>query len=192
MRKPENLAGLISAGIDPNQRDDNGHTALHRSVILHDLSAVQALLRAGANPLAADTRRQTPLDYAVQLKFIPAIRVLDHEGRHAAMLEAFAKEFPAAPASRFLGGWTNNRDGFNTVAIQLNADGSGRFGAAVIGGLIAWRGISNAEAVAYVFNEKGEVERNFPISLRLDAAGTVLSFVPAKGEAQKMIRSAPR
>jgi hypothetical protein len=191
-RKPENLAGLISAGIDPNQRDDNGHTALHRSVILHDLSAVQALLRAGANPLAADTRRQTPLDYAVQLKFIPAIRVLDHEGRHTAMLEAFAKEFPATPASRFLGGWTNNRDGFNTVAIQLNADGSGRFGAAVISGLIAWREISNAEAVAYVFNEKGEVERSFPISLRLDAAGTVLSFVPAKGEAQKMIRSAPR
>jgi hypothetical protein len=191
-RKPENLAGLISAGVDPNQPGDNNRTALHRAVMLHDLAAVEALLRAGANPLAADTRRQTPLDYAVLLKFIPAIRLLDRDGRHTILIKAFVEEFPAAPSSRFIGGWTNNRDGFNTVAIQLNADGSGQFGAAVIGGLLAWREVSNAEAVAYLFNEKGDVERSFPIALLLDANGAVLSFVPPKGEAQKMIRSKAR
>jgi hypothetical protein len=188
-RQPENLAGLLSAGIDPNQPSDNGRTALHRAVLLHDFAALEALLRAGANPLLADIRHQTPLDYAVQLKFIPAIRRLDQDGRHAALVQAFVKEFPPAPKSRFLGGWTNNRDGFYTVAIQLNADGSGQFGAAVVGGLLAWREVSATEAVAFPFNAKGEVERSTPIALHLDPAGNVLTFVPPKGETQKMIRS---
>lgn len=187
---PENLAGLIAAGIDPNQTDDENRTALQRAVLMHKLSALEALLRAGADPSAKDRQGRTALDYAVVLKFIPAIRLLDTNGRHAALIEAFVKEFPPAPESQFLGGWTNNRDGFYTVAIQLNADGSGRFGASVFGTLLAWREVSPKEAIAYLFNEKGEIERSMHIVLRFDeATASTLTLVPPKGETQKMIRS---
>lgn len=187
-KKPENLAGLIAAGIDPNQPNGNGQTALHRAVWLHDLSAAEALLRTGANPALADSRHQSPLDYAVTLKFIPAIRLLDKDGRHAALVADFVKEFPPAPTSAFLGTWTNNQEGFYTVSIMLNADGSGRIGA-LIGGFLAWREVSPTEAVAYIYNEKGELERGFPIKLSLEASAQILSFTPPKGEAQRMIRT---
>ncbi len=187
-RKPENLAGLIAAGIDPNQPNGNKQTALHRAVLLHDLGAIEALLRAGANLSLVDARRQSPLDYAVVTKFIPAIRLLDKDGRNAAMVADFIKEFPPAPTSAFLGAWTNNMDGFSTVSILLNADGSGRFGASVIGGLLAWREVSPTEAAAYLYNEKGEVARDFPIKLSLEPSRQVVTFTPPKGEAQRMIR----
>lgn len=138
--------------------------------------------------MAKDRQNRTPLDYAVTLKFIPAIRLLDTEGKHTALVAEFVKEFPPTPTSAFLGTWTNNKDGFYTVGISLNPDGTGRFGGGVIGGLLAWREISPAEAVAYLFNEKGAVERNFPIKLTFDAAEKILTFAPAKGEPQRMIR----
>ncbi|MFA6288590.1 MAG: ankyrin repeat domain-containing protein [Opitutaceae bacterium] len=189
-RKPENLAGLIAAKVDPNQPNGNNQTSLHRAVLLHDLGAIEALLRAGADPTLTDARGQSPLDYAVVTKFIPAIRLLDKNGRHAALVAEFVKDFPPAPASAFLGTWTNNKDGFNTVSILLNADGSGRFGGGVIGGFIAWREVSRTEAVACLYNEKGEVERRFPIKLSLDPSTQVVTFTPPQGEVQRMIRPA--
>lgn len=186
---PANLAGLISAGIDPNQPDDESLTALHRAVLQNNIAAAEALLKHGANPDLLDRNRRTPLDYAVALKSIAAIRLLDKSGSHATLIADFTKEFPPAPNSPFLGNWTNNRDGFYTVSISLNPDGSGRFGGGVVGGLMAWREMSRTEAVAYLFNERGTVERDFPIKLTLDSTDGILTFAPAKGESQRMIRA---
>jgi hypothetical protein len=187
-KDPANLAGLLIAGIDPNQPDDESRTALHTAILRNDLSAAKALLDHGANRAAQDRQQRTPLDYAVLLKSITAIRLLDTNGQHAALIADFVKEFPPAPSSTFLGNWTNNKDGFYTVSIALNADGSGRFGGGVIGGLLAWREVSSTEAVAFLFNEKGEVMRNHPIKLSLETSTQVLTFIPPKGEVQQMIR----
>eukprot|EP01138_Halocafeteria_seosinensis_P005163 gb/GECG01005279.1/.p1 GENE.gb/GECG01005279.1/~~gb/GECG01005279.1/.p1 ORF type:complete len:516 (+),score=77.82 gb/GECG01005279.1/:1-1548(+) len=42
---------------DPNQRGENGRTALHKAVI-HNLESINALLRAGADPDLADKKRK--------------------------------------------------------------------------------------------------------------------------------------
>lgn len=184
----KNLSGLLAADIDCNQADDEGRTSLHLAVLYNNLSAVESLLKHGANRTAQDRNRKTPLDYAVLLKSTALISLLDTEGKHAALVTAFSKEFPPAPKSRLLGSWTNNRDGFYTVAILLNPDGSGRFGGGVIGGLLAWRETSPTEAEAYIIGENGEPVRSAPIKLTLDSEGKVLTFTPAKGETQRMIR----
>lgn len=187
-KEPAHLAALLAAGIDPNQPDGEGRTPLHLAILHNNLAAAETLVQHGAARTSQDRHRQTPLDYAVRFKSAAAIRLLDTDGRHTAQLAAFAKEFPPAPQSRFLGAWTNNRDGFNTVAIFLNPDGSGRIGAAVLGGLLAWRETGTSEATAFVLGENGQPIRDQPISLRLDPAGRILSFTPARGEAQRMTR----
>lgn len=187
-KDPKNLSGLLAADIDCNQADDEGRTSLHLAVLYNNLSAVEALLKHGANRTAQDRERKTPLDYAVLLKSTALISLLDTEGKHAALVTAFSREFPPAPKSRLLGSWTNNRDGFYTVAILLNPDGSGRFGGGVIGGLLAWRETSPTEAEAYIIGENGEPVRAAPIKLILDPEGKILTFTPAKGETQRMIR----
>jgi hypothetical protein len=180
------LAGLLTAGVDPNQPGEYGRTPLHLAILGNNLPAAEALLKHGADPSVRDGQRRTPLDYAVALKSNAAIRLLDTKGEYAASVAAFAKEFPPAPTSKFLGNWTNNRDGFNTVAIVLNPDGSGRFGGGVMGGLLAWRETSAKEAIAYILGETGEPIRSAPVKLQLDDEGKALTFAPSKGEAQRM------
>ena len=187
-KDPRNLDGLLDAGIDCNQADGEGRTALHLAVLYNNTPAVEALLKHGANRTALDRNRKSPLDYAVLLKSTALIRLLDTERKHTALVTAFAKEFPPAPKSHLLGSWTNNRDGFNTVAILLNPDGSGRFGGGVIGGLLAWRETSPTEAEAYIIGENGEPVRSALLKLTLDSEGKVLTLTPPKGEIQRMIR----
>lgn len=187
-KDPANLTALVRARVDPNQFDDQRLTALHRAVLMHDLAAVELLLKNGADPSLHGHQQRTALDYAVALKFIPAIRLLDEKGQHAALVAAFAKEFPPAPKSRLLGLWTNNKDGFSTVRIQLNPDGSGRFGGGVSGGLLAWRETSPTEATAYLLGETGDPVRTQPFALSLSADGKLLTFTPPQGAPQQMIR----
>jgi hypothetical protein len=187
-KDPRNLAGLVDAGIDCNQSDGEGRTALHLAILHNNLAAAEALLKHGADRTAQDRERQTPLDYAVLLKSVAAIRLLDSEGRHAALIAAFTQEFPPAPKSRLLGSWSNNRDGFNSFAILLNADGSGRFGGGVMGGLLAWRETSPTEATAYLIGEKGEPVRSAPITLKLDPESNTFTLTPTKGEPQRLFK----
>lgn len=187
-QKPENLAVLIAARVDPNQSDGDSLTALHRAVILHDLPAIEALLSIGANPDIPDARQRTALEYAVTMKFIPAIGLLDQKGRHKALVRKFTKEFPPAPGSAFLGSWTNNKDGFSTVSVLLHGDGTGRLGGGVLSAILAWRETGPGQATAYLVDEKGQFAKKHSLTLRLNEAGDHLTLQPTTGETQQLIR----
>ena len=57
---------LTSVGSDPNALDGSGVAPLHRAVRTRSLSAVRALLEAGANPVQQNRAGSTPLHLAVQ------------------------------------------------------------------------------------------------------------------------------
>jgi len=58
-------ASLLSLGLDPNARDDNGFTPLHFSTQSNCLPVSRALLSAGAEVNAVDHNGNTPLSNAV-------------------------------------------------------------------------------------------------------------------------------
>lgn len=53
------MRSLIRLGINVNEQDAFGDTALHWAVRVHDIAAVQVLLSAGANPrIENDVKRR--------------------------------------------------------------------------------------------------------------------------------------
>ena len=58
------LESLLKAGADVDLRDDEGNSPLHFAVSRGAVKATQLLLRFGADPLASNAQRQTPLTMA--------------------------------------------------------------------------------------------------------------------------------
>lgn len=61
---PRSFKVQLARGLNPNRADITGETPLMHAAFHKDLAGVQALLRAGANPLAKDKSGVTVLDYA--------------------------------------------------------------------------------------------------------------------------------
>ncbi|AIF81007.1 hypothetical protein I862_02220 [endosymbiont of Acanthamoeba sp. UWC8] len=61
----ESLCFLKDKGLDINERDKEGRTALHIACALGDIRAAHALIKAGADINATDNCKRTPLHYAV-------------------------------------------------------------------------------------------------------------------------------
>lgn len=77
-RKREAVQVLLRAGAEPNQRDDNGQTALHH-VARRNLEAemvISLLLQAGVERDARDRLNTTPLYYAAAAENFGAVRAL--------------------------------------------------------------------------------------------------------------------
>jgi ankyrin repeat protein len=55
---------LLRAGADPNQKADEGVTALHLAVVRDRKDLVTLLLASGADPSATDSRGASPLAWA--------------------------------------------------------------------------------------------------------------------------------
>ena len=70
----------LEAGADPNARDENGDTPLHRAVLWGDAGAIAPLLEAGADPNARDENGDTPLHKAVFQGHADAIAALLEAG----------------------------------------------------------------------------------------------------------------
>ncbi len=87
-KKPEAIVILMKAGAklelkadeDINVADEKGQTALHFAVMHSPFKVVAALLQAGAGIDAKDTDGNTPLDYAIQNKKLPAIAAFKKAG----------------------------------------------------------------------------------------------------------------
>ncbi|VDK18676.1 unnamed protein product [Anisakis simplex] len=59
------LSAWVAAGVDPNQADYDGRTALHIAVENGSKEIVEYLLKNGANPEAADKFGNTPMSRAI-------------------------------------------------------------------------------------------------------------------------------
>jgi ankyrin repeat protein len=74
----------IDWGADPNERSNDGTTALHEAVRVDSAEVAQALLDRGADPCARNDLGQTPLEMAVSLKrseaLVRALRLVTHCG----------------------------------------------------------------------------------------------------------------
>jgi len=73
----ESVQLLLDAGLDPMSRDDYGQTPLHYAVRNGNEVALGSLLKAGADPNAADSEYgSTPLHLAATFKADDLIRSL--------------------------------------------------------------------------------------------------------------------
>ena len=67
----EQVRACLSAGIDPNEQDPKGLTALHWAARkTSDPAVIEVLLEAGANPRSTSIAGRTPWDYAQRNKKI--------------------------------------------------------------------------------------------------------------------------
>lgn len=190
-RKTDAVKALVAAGADVNRVGADNQTPIFLAVGLRNLAIVQALVAGGADLSVKDVRKNTPADYAAQLRLIPALRILDRAGKHRELLENFGKEFPAKPSSAFLGQWTNGREGFSTIVVRFDPDGTAIFAASLMGALIAWHEKSDHEVEAFLFSpENGELLRSVPLIFRLNTTGDELSFERPNQPSEKMKRMA--
>jgi len=183
---PRLLPALIKAGANTNEKDAYGTTPLHVAIRVRNLDAVRLLLEAGAKADIPDDKGQTALDYAVNSRLVPAIILLDKNGKYRSIVERFSKEFPSAPNSPFLGQWTNSRDGFSTVIIKMDTNGTGVFASFTLSGLLAWREVSETEAIAYFFDEKGEPYQARPLRFKLHEKKPMTVEIEGVKEVQSM------
>jgi hypothetical protein len=150
---------------------------------------VTALIRAGAKADRRDAQGFTALDYAVKLNLIPAIRLIDISGQYAVLIKKFESEYPSAPNSRFLGQWSNNRDGFNTVTLRIDPDGTAFMSGGMMAAILGWKETGLGEATMTMLPMENIDKSSLPtVQLTLDPEAKVLNFVPSKGEKQLMQR----
>ena len=71
---------LISLGLDPDEPDGNGRTAMIRAVEAERPNAIRALLRSGADVNVTDLDGWTPLAYAVRYGRNTLVRLLIESG----------------------------------------------------------------------------------------------------------------
>ena len=70
---------LIEGGAAVEHKDNSDQTPLHDAAENDCMACAKHLLKAGANPEAADTKHQTPIDIAESLKFAKLAKMLkDH------------------------------------------------------------------------------------------------------------------
>ena len=70
---------LIEGGAAVEHKDNSDQTPLHDAAENDCMACAKHLLKAGANPEAADTKNQTPIDIAESLKFAKLAKMLkDH------------------------------------------------------------------------------------------------------------------
>lgn len=124
---------LLDAGLDANGRGDGGVTPLMLAAARGDSDMVNLLLKHGANRQAKDGYSRTAADYAFQALKPATMALLVETPAESAKLKKLQDQLtPAAANSAIVGRWSNNKDGFYTVAVVFDENGSFNFGASMI------------------------------------------------------------
>ena len=70
------LFAAVAGGMDPDQKDESGKTALHLTCASGWTEAVSLLLMSGADPNARDNNATTPLHFAAWLHHLDCVQLL--------------------------------------------------------------------------------------------------------------------
>jgi hypothetical protein len=102
-----------------------------------DVKSTKLLLKYGASVAAKDRNSRRAVDYAFQVLQPEVMSLLVETADDKARLKKLQDQLsPAATGSPFVGHWTNGKDGFYTVIVRLNDNGSFVFA----GGMLSLQG----------------------------------------------------
>lgn len=133
------------------------NAALLSATGLRHSSLVDFWLKEGAEADQVVWQNVSALDVAAQMYSINLVKRLDAHGKYASLVQATEAQFPPAPQSRFLGSWSNKKDGFSTVAFMLGPDGTGYMGASIMSFPILWAPIDDESFRVAIVGLKGEL-----------------------------------
>ena len=175
------VRALLEAGVPPSPKQPERLTPLAAACLNRDMDSIRALLKAGVDLAQPCYGNETAADMAARTYFIAGLKLLDKGGKYRKMLAEFEREFPPTAQSSLLGSWSNKRDGFNTVAFGLAADGTGIMGASIAAMPIAWRHKSKDEIEIFPVTEQG-LQRESPLILRHDSSSNTLLHANKEGK----------
>ncbi len=70
----------LGNGVDPNETDARGRTALHYAAYTNDEAVAELLIKSGADVNARDNEGHTPLYYAVERDLPQVSEILERHG----------------------------------------------------------------------------------------------------------------
>ena len=85
------LNHVIKSGVNLNQQNKYGATALYRSVIDENFHIVQALIKAGADPNIATHTGETPLSIAAEVGFYNEMDILLEYGADVELINKWGR-----------------------------------------------------------------------------------------------------
>jgi len=140
---------LLEAGLTPNCYGDGGVSPLKMAAEKGDVAVVRLLLEHGADKHARDGNMRNAAACARQAFRVETFALLAESPTELGQLKKLRElMIPASDNSPWVGRWTNRRDGFNTVVVGFEKDGSFGFGSATLGLRGGWRVVQAGRAVA--------------------------------------------
>jgi hypothetical protein len=134
------------------------NAALFQATALRRTALADFWVEEGAEPDAPVRGEISTIDLAAKTYSVGLLRRLDTHGKYAALLAEVTKDYPPAAHSRFLGHWSNKRDGFSTVAFMLGPDGTGYMGAAITSFPLLWKPLGPESLELVVVGPQGPMK----------------------------------
>lgn len=155
----EVLKFLLALGIRPaNQQQPPSPLGL--ATQLRRLGMISLLIKHGANPYEKSNAEFSPVEYAIAIKSAGLLKALDRDKKYSDDLARINNELTPPPHSPFAGTWADLHEGFGSISITLNPDGTGSFGSDIGGMPAIWK--LNGNTARFILLEGGSLETMRP------------------------------